>query len=321
MADDLYSVLGVSKTASADEISKAYRKLAKKLHPDLNPGDASAEAKFKEVSAAYSILNDPEKRGRYDRGEIDASGQERPQQRYYREYAGGEDGQRYYSSAGFEDLGDIFGDLFGRRGQAGSGFAGGAGQGGFSGGFGGGGGFAMRGADANYRLDVDFLDAARGAKKRITLPDGGTLDVTIPSGVRDGQVLRLKGKGSPGTGGAGAGDALVEITVKPHPVFKRDGNNILVDLPIAFDEAVLGGKVEVPTIEGTVSMSIPAGANSGQTLRLKGRGIKTKSATGDQLVKLQVTLPEHIDDELKEFAERWRAEHSFDPRRKMREQA
>jgi len=179
----------------------------------------------------------------------------------------------------------------------------------------------MRGADANYRLDVDFLDAARGAKKRITLPDGGTLDVTIPSGVRDGQVLRLKGKGSPGSGGAGAGDALVEITVKPHPVFKRDGNNILVDLPIAFDEAVLGGKVEVPTIEGTVSMSIPAGANSGQTLRLKGRGIKTKSATGDQLVKLQVMLPEQIDGELKEFAERWRAEHGFDPRRKMREQA
>jgi DnaJ-class molecular chaperone len=322
MADDLYSVLDVAKTATADEISKAYRKLAKKLHPDLNPGDAAAEAKFKEVSAAYSILNDPEKRGRYDRGEIDASGQERPQQRYYREYAGGDEGARYYSSAGFEDLGDIFGDLFGRRGQAG-GF-GGAGAGGYSGGgFGGAGarGFAMRGQDANYRLEVDFLEAARGAKKRITLPDGGTLDVGLPAGVRDGQVLRLKGKGQPGSGGAEAGDALVEITVRPHPVFKRDGLDIQVELPVGFDEAVLGGKVEVPTIDGTVSMNIPAGANSGQTLRLKGRGIKSKAKTGDQLVKLQVMLPDAIDSDLKAFAEEWRDKHGYDPRRKMREQA
>jgi DnaJ-class molecular chaperone len=308
MADDLYSVLGVSKSATPEEISKAYRKLAKKLHPDLNPGDASAEAKFKEASAAYSILNDAEKRARYDRGEIDASGQERPQQRYYREYAGGEDGARYYSSSGFEDLGDIFGDLFGRRGAG-------------AGGFGGGGGFAMRGADANYRLEIDFLEAANGAKKRITLPDGGTLDVTIPAGVRDGQVLRLKGKGGAGSGNAGPGDALVEISVRPHPVFQRDGRDIVVELPITLDEAVLGAKVEVPTIAGPVAMSIPAGANTDQTLRLKGRGIKTKSGTGDQLVKLAVMLPDKIDSDLKEFAERFRAKHGYDPRKKMREQA
>ena len=316
MADDLYSVLGVSKTASADEISKAYRKLAKKYHPDLNPGDDSAEAKFKEASAAYAILNDQEKRGQYDRGEIDASGQERPQQRYYREYASGNEGAQYYSSAGFEDMGDIFSDLFGQRRSAGGGFGGGRGFGG-----GGGHGFAMRGQDANYRLEIAFLEAANGAKKRITLPDGGTLDVTIPAGVRDGQVLRLKGKGMPGSGGAEAGDALVEITVGSHPVFKREGRDIVVDLPITFDEAVLGGKVEVPTIHGTVSMTIPAGANTGQTLRMKGRGIKAKAGTGDQLIKLQVMLPETIDSDLKEFAEKWRETHSYDPRKKLREQA
>src|SRR5688572_3394338 len=183
MAEDLYSVLGVAKTASAADITKAYRKLAKKLHPDLNPGDKAAEERFKKITAAYSILNDEEKRGRYDRGEIDASGQERPQQHYYREYAGGEDGARYRSSAGFEDIGafsDLFGDLFGQRG--GMGGTGGA-------------RFAMRGQDAQYRLDIDFLDAVNGTKARITLPDGETLDVTIPPGVTDGQVLRLKGKG------------------------------------------------------------------------------------------------------------------------------
>ncbi|HET7851525.1 MAG TPA: DnaJ C-terminal domain-containing protein, partial [Methyloceanibacter sp.] len=239
MADDLYSVLGVARTAKAEDIAKAYRKLAKKLHPDLNPGDKAAEDKFKQVTAAYDILGDVEKRRRYDLGEIDASGQERPQQRYYREYAGGEDGARYRSTAGYEDLGgfsDLFGDLFGRGAGARAG-----GQ-----------RFAMRGQDAQYRLEIDFLEAVNGTKKRITLPDGGTLDVTIPAGVEEGQVMRLKGKGMPGLGGAESGDALVEILVKPHPVFKREGDDIVVDVPISFDEAVLGGKVEVPTITGNV---------------------------------------------------------------------
>jgi DnaJ-class molecular chaperone len=307
MAEDLYSVLGVAKTASAADITKAYRKLAKKLHPDLNPGDKAAEEKFKQISHAYSILNDPEKRGQYDRGEIDASGQERPQQRYYREYAGGEDGARYRSTQGFEDIGefsDLFGDLFGR---------GGAGRGDAR--------FSMRGQDAQYRLEVDFLDAVKGAKQRITLPDGETLDVTIPPGVSDGQVLRLKGKGMPGLGEGGPGDALVEIGVKPHHVFKREGNDIVVELPITFDEAVLGGKVEVPTIGGRVSATIPPGANTGQTLRLKGRGIKSKSGAGDQLVRLSVVLPDKINEDLKSFAERWRESHPYDPRRKLKEQA
>ena len=311
MADDPYSVLGVAKTASAEDITKAYRKLAKKLHPDLNPGDKGAEEKFKKVTAAYDILGDAEKRGRYDRGEIDASGQETPQQRYYREYAGGQDGARYRSTAGFEDIGafsDLFGDLFGERGGMR-----GAGRGG--------GRFSMRGADAQYRLEVDFLDAVNGTKTRITLPDGGTLDVTIPPGVSDGQVLRLRGKGNPGMGEGEPGDALIEVGVRPHPVFKREGDDIIVEVPIAFDEAVLGGKIEVPTIGGRVFATVPPGSNTGQTLRLKGRGIKTKSGAGDQLVKLSVVLPERIDDDLKGFAETWREAHRYDPRRKLKEQA
>jgi len=309
MAEDLYSVLSVPKTASAEDITKAYRKLAKKLHPDLNPGDKAAEEKFKKVTAAYDILGDAEKRGRYDRGEIDASGQETPQQRYYREYAGGEDGARYRSTAGFEDIGafsDLFGDLFGERG----GMRGGRGA-----------RFSMRGSDAQYRLDVDFLDAVNGTKTRITLPDGGTLDVTIPPGVADGQVLRLRGKGNPGVGEGEPGDALIEIHVWPHPVFKREGNDIVLEVPITFDEAVLGGKIEVPTIGGRVFATVPPGSNTGQTLRLKGRGIKTKGSAGDQLVKLSIILPDRIDDDLKRFAETWREAHRYDPRRKLKEQA
>ena len=311
MAEDLYSVLGVPKTASAGDITKAYRKLAKKLHPDLNPGDKAAEEKFKKITAAYDILGDAEKRGRYDRGEIDASGQERPQQHYYREYAGGQDGARYRSTAGFEDIGafsDLFGDLFGERGGIREGGRGGA-------------RFSMRGPDAQYRLEVDLLDAVNGTKTRITLPDGGTLDVAIPAGVTDGQVLRLKGKGGPGIGEGEPGDALIEISVRPHPVFKREGDDIIVEVPITFDEAVLGGKVEVPTIGGPVFATVPPGSNTGQTLRLKGRGIKTKSGTGDQLVKLSVVLPERIDDDLRGFAETWREAHQYDPRRKLKEQA
>src|SRR5688572_10993056 len=310
MAEDLYSVLGVAKTASAGDITKAYRKLAKKLHPDLNPGDKSAEERFKRITAAYDIVGDEEKRGRYDRGEIDASGQETPQRRYYREYAGGEEGARYRSTAGYEDIGafsDLFGDLFGERGGARAGAGGRR--------------FSMRGQDAQYRLDVDFLDAVNGTKTRITLPDGGTLDVAIPPGVTDGQVLRLRGKGTPGLGEGEAGDALIEISVKSHPVFKRECDDIVVEVPITFDEAVLGGKVEVPTIGGRVSVTVPAGANTGQTLRLKGRGIKSKGRSGDQLVKLSVVLPERIDEDLKSFAERWRQDHSYDPRRKLKEQA
>jgi len=310
MADDLYTVLGVARNASAEDIAKAYRKLAKTLHPDLNPGDKAAEEKFKQVTAAYDILGDADKRRRFDLGEIDASGQERPQQRYYREYAGGEDAARYRSTAGFEDIGafsDLFGDLFGEGGPRGA-------RGGQR--------FSMRGQDAQYRLEIDFLEAVNGAKKRITLPDGGTLDVTIPAGVAEGQVMRLKGKGMPGLGEGGPGDALVEVLVRPHPVFERDGSDIVVEVPITVDEAVLGAKIEVPTIGGRVFATVPPGSNTGKTLRLKGRGIKGRSGKhGDQLVKLTVVLPDRVNDDLKTLAEEWREKHAYDPRRKLREQA
>ncbi len=307
MAEDLYAVLGVPRSASQEEIRKAYRKLAKELHPDFNPGDKSAEEKFKKVSAAYEILGDPEKRARYDRGEIDETGAEKPQQRYYRDFAETGAGERYHTGRGFEDfadLGDIFSDLFGRR--AGRRRAG-----------------PMRGPDLHYHLVVDFLDAARGGTRRVVLPDGSTLDVTIPAGIESGQVIRLRGKGAPGYEGGPPGDALVEIEVRPHPLFTREGNDIRVTLPITIDEAVLGGKVEVPTIDGPVRMTIPKGASSGRVLRLRGKGVRDPRTgkRGDQYVRLEIALPDRIDAELEEFMRRWRQKHAYDPRAKLREVA
>lgn len=303
MSKDPYEVLGVSKSASQDEIHKAYRKLAKKLHPDLNPGNAKAADEFKDVASAHDLLGDPEKRARFDRGEIDAAGAERPQQRYYREYADAGGARRYHSTAGFEDFGDasdLFADLFGRsRGGART--------------------ARMRGQDVQYRLEVDFLEAVRGAKRRITLPDGSALDLTIPEGTADGHVLRLKGKGGPGIGGGPAGDALIELIVKPHPLFSRQGEDIVIELPITIDEAVLGGKIETPTVSGRVALTIPKGSSSGQTLRLRGKGVKTRSGKhGDQLVRLKVVMPPEIDGELQEFMQKWREAHRYDPRADLR---
>jgi DnaJ-class molecular chaperone len=303
VSKDPYEVLGVSKSASQDEIHKAYRKLAKKLHPDLNPGNAKSADEFKDVASAHDLLGDPEKRARFDRGEIDAAGAERPQQRYYREYADAGGARRYHSTAGYEDLGDasdLFADLFGRsRGGARS--------------------AKMRGQDLQYRLEVDLLEAVRGAKRRITLPDGGALDLTIPEGTADGHVLRLKGKGGPGIGGGPAGDALIELTVKPHPLFSRQGDDIVIELPITLDEAVLGGKIEVPTVSGRVALTIPKGSSSGQTLRLRGKGVKSRGGKqGDQLVRLKVVMPPEIDSELQEFMQKWREGHRYDPRADLR---
>ncbi len=313
---DPYAVLGVSKTASQDEIKKAYRKLARSAHPDLNPGDKGSEARFKEISAAYEILKDPETRARYDRGEIDATGAERPERRFYREYADAGQGGAYRSTRGFEDfedVSDIFADFLGRRSGAG---------GGFGGGFGGARaqGIRMRGQDAQYALEVDFLDAVKGAVKRITLPDGTVLDVKIPEGTRDGQTIRLKGKGHPGLGGGPAGDALVTVSVRPHPVFRREGDDIVIDLPISLDEAVLGGPVEAPTIGGRVNVTVPKGASGGQTLRLKGKGAKRrgKAGHGDQLIRLRVVSPPEIDEELARFMAEWRQSHAYDPRKGMK---
>lgn len=301
MAEDPYALLGVEKTASEAEIRKAYRKLAKDLHPDLHPGDTTSEERFKQVSAAYHLLSDSEQRARFDRGEIDASGAERPEQQFYRRYADADRGGRYSSSAGHEDfvdLSDVFSDLFGERAAQG--------------------GFRAQGGDQRYHLSVDFLDAVMGAKRRITMPDGKALDLTIPAGLKDGAILRLKGKGGTGFGGGPAGDALVEIAVDRHPFFTREGDDILLELPISLDEAVLGGKIKVPTVSGRLRVTVPKGSSTGNVLRLKGRGVQPKGRPpGDQRVTLKIVLPDRIDPDLEAFMRDWRQRHGYDPRKEM----
>lgn len=297
---DPYELLGVPRNASQKDIQTAYRGLAKKLHPDLNPGDKEALRKFQELSAAYDIVGDETKRARYDRGEIDASGAERPPRQYYRDFAqAGAGSERYEDPSGFADFGDaddILSSFFSQGGRR---------------------GFRRRGADMHYRLDVDFLDAVNGATRRIVLPDGSSLDVAIPPGARDGQTLRLKGKGEPGPQGGEPGDALIELTVRPHPFFERDGNDIRLELPISLSEAVLGGKVPVPTPTGPVTVTIPKTSNTGKVLRLKGKGVAERSGKrGDQYITLKVMLPESVDAELEEFLSRWPG-HDYNPRRKM----
>ncbi len=296
MAADPYEALGVARTASQDEIKKAYKRIAREAHPDLNPGDPTAAARFADAAAAYDLLKDPEQRARFDRGEIDASGQEHAERGYWRDYAGQEAGAGYRSARGFEDfggMGDVFEDLFTRRRA------------------GGGEGLRMRGPDHRYSLEVGFIDAAKGATRRLTLPDGATLDVRIPEGIADGQTIRLRGKGGAGIGGGEPGDALITVSVAPHPTFRREGDDVLVDLPIAIDEAVLGARVEAPTIDGPVSLTIPRGASSDQILRLRGRGVRQ----GDQRVRLKIVAPPRIDEELEAFMRGWRERHAYDPRK------
>jgi len=304
--DDPYATLGVTRAASQDEIRRAYRKLAKKYHPDLNPGDKEAEARFKTISSANDLLSDPEKRARYDRGEIDAAGAERPEHAAYRRYAESAEGAKYHQESGVseDELGDIFADLF--RQQAGRG---GAGPGGAQ-------TIRLRGADRAFTLTIDFLEAARGAKKRLNFAPGHSLDVTIPAGFADGQILRLKGQGEPGLGGGPPGDALIEIHVAPHKLFRRDGNDIRLDLPVTVAEAVLGAKVAVPTISGTVNLTVPKGSDTGTVLRLKGRGIAPAGGkAGDQYVTLKIVLGAHKDDrELAAFLAEWAPKHPLDPR-------
>jgi DnaJ-class molecular chaperone len=298
--EDLYDVLGVQRDAKPEAIRAAYRKLAKKHHPDLNPGKPEAAERFKTISLANEILSDPEKRGRYDRGEIDASGAEKPPERgFYREYGDAGGRTKYRAEAGFdpEDLESIFGQAFRAGGGRGA-----RGQ-----------GFSARGMDAQYALTVSFLDAANGTVRRLTMPDGQTLDVTIPAGLRDGHILRLRGKGHPGIGGGAPGDALVEITVAPHPRFRREGNDIILALPVTLKEAVLGTALEVPTIKGNVRLTIPAGSGTGTRLRLRGRGI----SAGHQYVELQVVLPPGDEPELAEFLKTWNPRHATDPRAGM----
>jgi DnaJ-class molecular chaperone len=306
MAADPYSVLGVAKGASEAQIRSAYRKLAKQFHPDLNPGNKQAEARFKEISAAHNLLSDKEKREKFDRGEIDAEGQPVAERSWYRPHAEGADGARYASNGGFDDFGDVFSDLFGERGAGGDGGRSRRAQRQFP------------GEDISYSLPVEFLEAARGAKKRVTMPDGKVLDIAIPEGIADRQTLRLKGKGNPGYNGGPPGDAYVEIHIQPHAFFERKDADVHLELPITLGEAVLGGKIEVPTVHGPVAMTVPRGANTGTTLRLKGRGIKAGGTVGDQYVKLKIVLPEKPDPELESFVRDWAVKHPYDPRAAMR---
>ena len=287
LTDDPYRILGVSRDATQDAIQKAFRQLAKKLHPDINPGNKKAEDEFKAIAQAYDVLGDVAKRKRFDDGEIDGQGSERPRQRPYRDYADSGANQ-YATGAGFSDFEgaeDILSEIFGRAKGA---------------------GFNTRGQDFQYRLAVDFLDAVNGATKQITLPEGSTLEVTLPPGVREGQTLRLRGKGRPGQGGGFPGDALVEIEVRPHRVFTRKGDDIYLEHPISLTEAVLGGQINVPTPSGAVQMTVPKWTNTGSVLRLKGKGAPGKEGGhGDEYVTLKVMLPKKPDAGLEKLISQW----------------
>ena len=302
---DPYTVLGVAKGASDSEIKAAYRKLAKKLHPDLNPGDKAVEQKFKEITAAYDLLSDKEKRGKYDRGEINADGTPRYDSAFHRAYAQSAGGRGGYDFGQANEFEDIFSDLFGRarRGGAAGGRRAYTGQ--------------ARGNDVQYTVQVSFAEAAKGIRRRITLYDGKSLDVTIPPGTEDGQTLRLRGQGMPGLGG-GAGDAYITVQVQQDAVFDREGSDIHVTVPVTLDEAVLGGKIRVPTIDGPVSVTVPPGSNTGSRLRLKGKGVaKQGGSRGDQIVHLEVVLPDRPDDELRSFLQGWALRHPYDVRKKV----
>jgi len=302
---DLYQILGVAKTASAAELKGAYRKLAKKLHPDVNPGRKDIEQKFKEVTAAYDLLSDADKRARYDRGEIDSQGQERG-------FGGGGYGAgtntwrnagRGTPGAGGEDpfsafggMDDIFAEFMGRGGRQ----RGGAG--------------VARGADASYTVSVTFAEACLGGKKRVSLSNDKTLDITIPAGSEEGHKLRLKGQGAAGAGGAG--DAIIEIHIEPHAYFTRKDRDVSVDIPISLPEAVSGASITVPTLDGQVTVKVPKGSNTGTTLRLKGKGVGGTNP-GDMFVKLKVMLPDPVPQDLTDIVEKWAKKNAYNPRKKM----
>ncbi|MFO1153129.1 MAG: J domain-containing protein [Rhodospirillales bacterium] len=297
---DPYDVLGIAKGSETAEVKKAYRKLARKLHPDLHPGDHAAEERFKEVASAYDFLSDADKKTRYDKGEIDAAGQPKMERRFYRDFAeGGPAGQRYADPneifSNMEGMG-VFADLFGggaRRGAAPK----------------------IRGQDIRETIEVAFLEAINGAQREISFADGRRLKVTIPAGSADGRVLRLKGQGQPSPTGGQAGDLLLEIKVLPHPIFTRQDNNITAELPISLGEAILGGKVEAPTVDGPVSLTIPKNSNTGSRLRVRGKGVPLAGGgRGDHYVTLKVVLPDPPDPALTAFIEGWAPQHPYRPR-------
>jgi DnaJ-class molecular chaperone len=293
---DPYVVLGVGRDAADETIKKAYRRLAKKLHPDLHPGNRANEQQFKEVTAAYDLLSDPAKRARFDRGEIDAAGSERGFQGA-RAGAGATAGTRAYQRAGAGGFSfdEIIAEILGRGRRESE----------------------ERLGDQSQALRLPFLDAALGGKRRLTTADGRNIDITIPAGIDSGQSLRLKGQGPRAPRGVAPGDLYLEIEVEPHPFFQRKEQDIHVELPVTLTEAVLGATVKVPTIHGAVALKVPRGSNSGATLRLKGKGIAAAGKSGDQYVKLRIVLPDPPDAELTSFIERWGAKHPYDVRGKL----
>ena len=313
---DPYTVLGITKSASADEIKKAFRKLAKKFHPDQNTSDPKAKEKFAEANQAYEILGDEKKRGQFDRGEIDAEGKPR-----FEGFSAGPGGFRRSASGGpgFENFEFNMGGGAGPFGGGGSFEAGDI----LSELFGGGRGRARtranaRGMDVGAGVTISLRQAIKGASVRVALPTGRTLEVSVPPGIDDGRQIRLKGQGQPAPQGGQAGDAIITVKVEPDPTFRQDGRDLRMDLPVTLYEAILGGKVAVPTLEGAVEMSVPPNA-ANRTLRLRGKGLPVAPGTpaGDLLVTLRVALPSASDKELEALAHRLRDERPYDPRKGM----
>ena len=316
---DPYTVLGVKKSATADEIKKAYRRLAKRFHPDQNKDDPKAKEKFAEANAAYEIVGDEKKRPQFDRGEIDAEGKPRFQgfdgfgagpgggrraggpfgADHFEFGAGGPQGRS--GRAGGFDAGDIFADLFGAARSQGARTR-----------------QSVRGSDVVASVTISLADAARGTSARVALPTGRTLDVAVPAGIEEGQQIRLKGQGQPSPAGGEAGDAMVTVHVAKHPYFRIEGKDLRLDLPLTVYEAVLGAKVPVPTLDGAVEMTVPPGSNSGRTLRLRGKGLPSPQGTaGDLLVTLRISLPDKPDAEFEALAKRLRDQQPYDPRKGM----
>ncbi len=310
MRQDPYEILGVKQDASQKDIQNAFRKLAKKYHPDLNPGDRKAEDIFKEISAANEILSDEEKRARFDRGEIDINGVEHPTFHGHRQYAGAGGNDAFSDDGSFSQFGgfeDIFASFMSRRGGAGpnsSHFEGAQ--------------FRTRGADVHYTMEVSFLDAINGTTAPVSFGPSSSLDVKIPAGTRDGQILRLRGKGGKGAAKGQDGDALIEIKVKPHTFFKRGGDDIRVEIPITIREAVLGGKIKVPTPGGYLNVTLKPHTNTGTTLRLKGKGApKSGGGYGDLLATIKIVLPEKPDADLAALLETLPEKSNEDPRKHL----
>lgn len=319
MTRDPYQVLGVSKSASEADIKKAYRRLAKKYHPDANKDDKKAHERFSEATNAYDLLSDKDKRAKFDRGEIDADGNPRfagfggfgsgggTAYEGFERGAGGRGGRWSFRSGGGDPhTEDILHDIFG--------------------GFGGGSGFgeartrarAARGEDVQLALQIDAIEAGRGTTKRVRLPNGKEGDVKVPAGLQSGQQIRLKGQGRPSPYGGQAGDAIVNVTVVPHALFKVEGVDVRLDLPVTLYEAVLGAKVRAPTLDSQIELTVPPGSSGGRVLRLKGRGLpKPKGGHGDLLVSLRIVLPSEPDPELEALMKKWRDENPYEPRSKL----